>query len=453
MNNRPSDRIDDSLSPALLADATWYGTLAAARDLGAHGVPVTLASDAALAPARWSRHVTRTVRCPPTAQGERFLAWLHEFGDRQPGHVLYPTSDELAWLIACHRDELAGKFQLYTPPPETMATLLDKGRLLAAARAAGLPVPQTWLPEDEGEIERLSRELQFPVFVKPRTQLCATRGLKGERVERAQDLAPVWRSLLLPKAQLDRLGAAMTGVGCPMIQECHQANERIYTVDGFIARNGAMVTLGCNKLLQHPRRRGPGIVFEEAAVDPAMVAALQRLWRQTGFFGVFDIEFLVDGERTLLIDLNPRLYNHMSFEIERGLPLPWFAYLAASGEENLLEHAMQAARWHPQHRPTVYVHRLPTALMVALQTARGSMSGRECLLWLSKMAGRDGRVMDPSLLAGDGLPALADVVVHAVRLMRHPRSFVGQLALNDAPAATPASSIDRAPTARAQQQS
>jgi len=32
--------------PALLADATWYGTLAAARDLGAHGVPVTLASDA-----------------------------------------------------------------------------------------------------------------------------------------------------------------------------------------------------------------------------------------------------------------------------------------------------------------------------------------------------------------------------------------------------------------------
>jgi predicted ATP-grasp superfamily ATP-dependent carboligase len=427
----PPATTDDSLSPALLADATWYGTLAAVRDLGVHGVPITLATDTLLAPASWSRYVTRTVRCPPTKDTDRFLAWLHEFGDRHPGHVLYPTSDELAWILACHRDELSKKFRMYSPSAQTLSSLLDKGRLLTAGRGAGLPVPQTWLPESEDEVARIAREAPFPVFVKPRTQLQATRGLKGDRVDRCQDLLPIWRALRMPREQQERLGSAMTGVGLPLIQACHAGNEQIYTVDGFISREGAMITLGCNKLLQHPRRRGPGIVFEEAQVPASIVAGLQRLWRQTGFYGVFDIEFVIDGDHAMLIDLNPRLYNHMAFEIERGLPLPWFAYLAACGEDELLAHALQAARWHPSLRPTVYVHRLPTAMMVALQGARGSMSPSECRYWLKRIAGRCGRVTDPSLMVGDRLPAIMDVVVHAARLLRHPRSFLGQLALND----------------------
>ena len=82
---------------AASADATWYGTLAAARDLGAHGVTVTLASDIWVAPERWSRHVARTISCPSSKDPARFLAWLPHFGAARPGHVLYPTSDEVAW--------------------------------------------------------------------------------------------------------------------------------------------------------------------------------------------------------------------------------------------------------------------------------------------------------------------------------------------------------------------
>jgi D-aspartate ligase len=427
----PPGASDGQLPPALLADATWYGTLAAVRDLGAHGVPVTLASDSLLAPARWSRYVTRTVRCPPTKNAAAFLAWLHAFGDRHPGHVLYPTSDEVAWIIACHRDELARKFHLYSPPVQTMATLLDKGRLMTAGCAAGLPVPETWLPESEDEVARLAGEIPFPVFVKPRTQLLATRGLKGDRVERRQDLLPIWRSLRMPRHQQERLGDAMAGSAFPLIQACHAIDEQIFTVDGFVSRDGAMVTLGCNKLLQNPRRRGPGIVFDEAPVAPTIVAGLQRLWRQTGFYGVFDVEFVTDGDRSLMIDLNPRLYNHMAFEIERGMRLSWFAYLAASGADDLLSHALQASRWHPSHRPSVYVHRLPTALMIALQGARGSMSPVECRAWLTRLLGHGGRVTDPATMPGDPMPAVMDVVLHATRLLRHPRSFLSHLSMNE----------------------
>src|SRR5262249_23127784 len=114
------------LPQALLADATFFGTLAAVRDLSEHGVTGTLASDSWVAPARWSRHSERSVRCPSAKGGARFLAWLLRFGAAQPGFVLYPTSDEIAWLIAAHSETLACSYRLYTPPIESLVRLLDK---------------------------------------------------------------------------------------------------------------------------------------------------------------------------------------------------------------------------------------------------------------------------------------------------------------------------------------
>jgi hypothetical protein len=83
-------------------------------------------------------------------------------------------------------------------------------------------------------------------------------------------------------------------------------------------------------MLQRPRCLGPGIVFEEAPIPASVVSGLERLLRHVGYFGVFDTEFVLDGDRVMLIDINLRLYNHMAFEIDRGLPLAWLAYLGAS---------------------------------------------------------------------------------------------------------------------------
>jgi D-aspartate ligase len=416
------------LAPVLLADATWYGTLAAVRDLGSRGVPVTLACDARVAPARWSRFVTSTVRCPSTKDAATFLAWLHEFGDRNPGHVLYPTSDDAAWVIATNREELAKKYRLYSPSAETLAKLLDKGQLAMEARAAGLLIPETWLPEAEVDLERVIREAAFPVFVKPRTQILAVGGLKGGPAYQASDLAPLWRASRLSDEQLRRLGPHMRQAGNPLVQSCYPVRESIYTVDGFVDGGGEMVVLGCTKILQRPRNRGPGIIFDHATVPAPLVEGLRRLWLNTGFQGVFDIEFIRDGDRTMLIDLNPRFYNHMALEIDRGMPLPWLAYLGALGDGAALRAAIQTAREQCREDGRVYVHKLPTHLMLSLQRLFGNMSGDETRRWREWIAERADRISDPVSVPGDRLPAVCEVFLHAVTFARHPRSFLGQLA-------------------------
>src|SRR5262245_56308276 len=101
-----------SAPPFLLTMPAYGGTLAAARCLGERGISVIMAGDTFLAPARWSRYVTRWERCPPVLEAGPFLDWILSFGQREPGHVLYPTSDDLAWLFADHRRELSMYFHL-----------------------------------------------------------------------------------------------------------------------------------------------------------------------------------------------------------------------------------------------------------------------------------------------------------------------------------------------------
>src|SRR5882672_9837994 len=98
--------------PVLLPMASYHGTLAAVRCLGAAGVRVTLAESSPLVPAVWSRFAARRVRSPSPEDPPSFLQWLMDFGAREPGHVLHPTSDDVAWLYARHRDELAKHFIL-----------------------------------------------------------------------------------------------------------------------------------------------------------------------------------------------------------------------------------------------------------------------------------------------------------------------------------------------------
>ncbi len=413
--------------PALLCDATWYGTLAAARDLGSRGVRVTLASDALVAPARWSRYVDRTVSCPKSKEAARFVEWLLAFGEREPGHVLYPTSDEVAWHVAAHREALSKRFLLYSPPLDTFVRILDKLRLADEGRAAGLDVAETYCPEDEAALERLGRQAQFPLLVKPRAQVLSEGfGKVTPRVDGPEALKAAWRSWCDGVRYHRQVRERIPGVERPLLQVCYPGAECVHTVDGFIDESGLLTTRGCTKLLQRPRRSGPGILFEDAPVDDAVEEGLRRLCRATGFHGVFDVEFLEHRGRKLLIDFNPRFYNHMAFEIDRGLPLPWLAYLGALGDREALRAAVVETKAVRSER-RAYVHRLPTEMMLGVQSLSGAMPRGERRRWRRWMADHDGRVTDPAHRENDRWPAVAEVAMEILGFARHPRTYVRRL--------------------------
>jgi hypothetical protein len=257
--------------------------------------------------------------------------------------------------------------------------------------------------------------------------LFGSGGGKGIRVNQPAALLPSWQAQRCA-AQFDAdVLNRVPDLCLPMLQGFIFSSERIYTVDGFVDETGELyASLACVKLLQRPRGFGPGIIFEHAEVDPAVDQGLRRLFKATGFYGVFDAEFIECDSRKLLIDINPRFYNHMAFETDRGLHLPWLAYLAASrNREALKEEVEKANRAKVSHR--AYIHRLQTTLLLAAQRLARSMPDEDQLRWRCWMLDNRGSAMDPVRVADDPAPSVAEAAMEAFNFMRHPRANLRSL--------------------------
>jgi predicted ATP-grasp superfamily ATP-dependent carboligase len=417
-------------TPIVLTMADYYGTLAAARCLGERGVPVIVAEAQLLAPTRWSRWVTRQVQAPRAQPVDRFVEWLLELGHREPGHVLYPTSDDLAWAFSRHERDLSRVFRMYQPSAQTMLALLDKQILYESCRASGLETARTWFPENVAEVERIAREAEFPVIVKPRSQALFPSRMKGTYVSAPEALAPRYEAFMRRFHHDPSLVEVTPGIAHPMIQEYHpQAVHRIYSLSGFIDKTGRLfVVRGAMKVLQRPRMIGQGICFEDAPVEPRLAAGIARLCGRTGYYGVFEAELICHRDRYLLIDFNPRFYGQMAFDVARNAPLPLFVYLAACGDDAELAEAVTGAQTYP--KGAAFCHWLSFAILLRAQRLAGRMPASEVENWLRWRRKR--QPADAVLDARDPIPIVAETMAQALEILRHPRGTLRGLVFDPA---------------------
>jgi len=266
--------------------------------------------------------------------------------------------------------------------------------------------------------------LGFPLFLKPRAQVFRLGFGKGVRVNNPSELVSAWCSEVNRTTYAAEVLKHVPEIRLLMLQTLVSNPERIYTVDGFVDKTGHLsASLACVKILQRPRGSGPGIIFEHAEIDPVIEEGLRRLFRNTGFYGVFDAEFLEVGSRKLLIDINPRYYNHMAFESERGLHLPWITYLAATGDFDTLKMEITKSKSAPMSR-CAYVHHLPTNLLLRVQKLTGKMSAEDQDHWRRRIEEYGDSVTDPVWTRDDPAPVLAEMAMETYAALRHPRSYL-----------------------------
>jgi predicted ATP-grasp superfamily ATP-dependent carboligase len=410
--------------PVLLTVGQYYGTLAAARCLGRAGIPVTLAEPHLLAPARWSRFVTRRVRCPEVLDAEAFLAWLFAFGAASPGHVLLPCSDDVAWLVAENHRALSANFRL---PPSSLAALdalLDKRSLGEHSRAVGLDVPETWFPRSEAEAAAIGAREGFPLLVKPRTQVLLETHGKGALVEGPSELRPRLREFEANERYGRRILRLHPDVRWPMLQRFYPgAQQSISGLSGYVDGRGEVVAVRASrKIFQRPRKLGVGLCFEEAAVEDGLVQGIGALCRRVGYQGVFEVEFVDAGSRRLLIDFNPRFYGQLAFDVERGMPLPRFACADALGDHAALAALADEAQEKSAPGAHVYCHHFLFDLMLRAQQIAGHGTGGEEERWRRWWAEHRDSAVDPVADPDDPAPWRADVAGHLAGFARHPRS-------------------------------
>ena len=421
----------------LQADAHYYGTLAAVRNLGRAGVPVTLAAHVPHSNAAASRHCGRVWASPPTQAMAPFLDWLLAVGQREPGLVLYPTSDDLAWLMAAHHDRLSAHFRLFQPPAAAVYALLDKAQLYAHAAAAGVPTPGQFAPTSLDEVRALGQQLAqrggFPVIVKPRTQCGMTNNVKGLIAHHADELLQHVRQFQQQFPYGDAfLALAPADIRWPLVQTyLPDAQQHTCSVSGFVDASGRLRAVRASvKVFQKPVKIGIGIAFEGLAVPPDLARHVQALATATGFFGVFEAEFIhvqATGER-LLMDFNPRFYGQMHFDISRGMALPQMVHASACGHTAELERLIDAAQRTQREAGAEqqrYCNRWMFNTLLWAQRAKGALSAERHAHWRRWMA--EGEGFDFVADADDPAPYRNDQLNYLRHWARHPRASFRQL--------------------------
>jgi predicted ATP-grasp superfamily ATP-dependent carboligase len=420
-----------STAHALLTMPDYCGTLAATRCLGEAGVQVWVAGESVVAPAAYSRHVVRRLHCPPAAQDARLIEWLLDVGARRPGGVLYPTSDDHAWIQAVHADELSRHYRLYAPDASVLERLLDKRALHEACGEVGIAVPRSLYPRDRGEASAMAERAPIPLLVKPRTQVLSRMRSKGTIVRERAQVGAAFAEFRRTNSFGSAVLARMPQAALPMLQAYHSEGvSGSYLVSGFVDRTGELfVARAANKVLQRPRALGITLCAEAAPVDGALAERIRALFRHVGYYGIFQMEFLRVNSELLLIDFNPRYYHYMSFDIARGMPLPVLAHLAACGETAALERWVATARSENGSRAKAFTHGFDLDELLLVQRLTGAMSRQEAERWQAWRASYQHQLVDAVRERGDSMPSLVDAAAHVVHYLRHPGSFVRSIAL------------------------
>jgi predicted ATP-grasp superfamily ATP-dependent carboligase len=438
LNTRPDgdrQRVDVPQAqqvPMVLANASYYGTLAAVRALGRAGVQVTTVDPARLGLARYSRYSSQHLKCPAFEATDQWAEWLLRLGRSGPPRAVYATSDAVSFALARHRNELSAAFNLYQPECETIISILDKGRLLQDARAVGMDTPTTWFPQTAEEAAKIASEISGGVLIKPRSQLAQRNHKKGGLVVKADGRQvratfDVFRRDATHNSEFARqCPESMT----PLLQEYYpEAKKVVYSLTGFREESsGRTIMRGAKKVFSRPRQIGVGLCFEDAPVLPDLAQHTVRLCERIGYYGAFELEFVMVGQKAMLIDFNGRFYNQLAFDIGRGMDLAWIAHAAATDDRDTLARAIASAGTTPRESAGIksFRNRVELAMTLKMQRVCNAMSRKEADQWRHWPPGPSGNVIDAIEDDSDPLPSYIDRVEKLMAAVRHPRAFVRQ---------------------------
>jgi predicted ATP-grasp superfamily ATP-dependent carboligase len=332
----------------LLTDAEQRNTLAAVRSLGSRGVSVDVTGSARFSQAFFSRYCSRRLLFPEPARWEqRFRNCLTREVGSDDYDVLLPMHEYSLLAVVRHADALRHHVAVALPDPETLYQVRDKQRVVELAREVGISAPRTYRPRDRADIDRISREINYPCVMKPRT------GMGAIGVGYAQSPSALRRLFRGP-----RESDAVFDFRALLIQE--YIPGEIHDVDVLFCRGEPRAGVTCRRITTYPSTGGRSLICETTD-EPELRRAAYRLLRAVGWHGPAEVEFKIDRRDGVpkLMEINPRFSGSLELQINAGADLAYQACrLALLGDvEPIREYTVGLRQrwWFPYELAAVFL--------------------------------------------------------------------------------------------------
>jgi D-aspartate ligase len=315
-----------------------YVGLGIVRSLGRHGVPVLVVDDE-WSIAGTSRFSTRAVHVPNLRDEEGTLDALRALRSRYglSGWVLYPTRDETVGVLARNREELARHFRVATAPWESIRHAWDKRETYRLARELNIPIPGTWFPRTEADLDEIA--IQGPVIVKPavKEHFFYVTKAKAWRADTADALRRHFRR-----------AAEIVQDGEVIVQELIPGGGREqYSYCAFFTGGEPVASMTVRRSRQHPSDFGRASTFVETVRDVPVEEPSVRFLRAIGYYGLVEMEYKRDPRDGVckLLDVNARAWGYHTLGRTAGADFPFLLFQDQLGAKVGRVRARDGIRW------------------------------------------------------------------------------------------------------------
>lgn len=316
-----------------------YQGLGIVRSLGRQGIPVCVIDDErSIAGA--SRFTTHRSRAADLGSPDATLEALHTARDRfgLEGWVLYPTRDETVAVLATHREELVEDFRVPTPPWACIEWAWDKRRTYRLAEKLSIPIPRTWYPRDETDLDQV--DTSVPLVVKPaiKEHFFYATGVKGWRVGSRSELLDAFRR-----------GTSVVGdPGELLVQEMIRGGGALqHSYCALVKDGAALASMIVLRRRQHPSDLGRATTFAETVDRPVIAEPSLRFLSEIGYRGLVEVEYKLDPRDGVLklLDVNARTWGYHSLGPAAGVDFPFLLFQDQIGEPVPPVRARPGVRW------------------------------------------------------------------------------------------------------------
>jgi len=333
--------------------------LGAVRNLGRCMVPTVVLDVKRNQAAFYSKYAKGMV-CPhPKYEEESYIDFLMSLGVKlHEKGVLIPTGDTELLALLRHRNQLEKCYYFTMSSYEKVNLFLNKELFYRYLEQHNFPHAKTFFPQNEEEVDAISKELSYPLILKPvyPTYFRLDFHTKLFVISSRQELLSCFRIVSAKKHEV-------------MIQEIIPGDaDRVFGFNAYYDQTGASHGMFMyQRIREWPLGFGNGCVIQQVHV-PLLEQLTTSLIRTIGYYGIVDAEFKYDPRdgQYKFIEINPRVWMQNSFPSRFGCNLPYLAYLDA------VHKPLPEETFSPQIHPIKWVYFLEDLQSLRALAQKGS---------------------------------------------------------------------------------
>lgn len=319
----------------LVTDASERAALAVIRSLGRKGIEVTAGDSTRFNIGFFSKYCKQKILYPPPElEKSKFVKAMLKLVRDESFDLLIPITDIAMVPILEYKEDFERYTKVAAPNYLTAIKALDKVETLKIAQQHDIPFPKTEFGEDIDDIHEFSKEITYPVVIRPRMKVkwigekaLILKVTSNNYAYNSQDFIMKWKRLnsILKKVGLQgdylMVQEFVHGEGCGAEALMH---------------NGEPKALFMHRRLREYPTTGGASTLRESVSDSKLAQLGIKLLQAMRWDGVAMVEFRVNtstGEPRL-IEVNGRFWGSLPLAINSGVDFPYLLYKSMVDKED-----------------------------------------------------------------------------------------------------------------------